>query len=185
MTNEDLKLKVINAQAKVEKKAAILWKHRQQLDKLITKGADDYAIRSKHRDIGEASKKLSEAQASLANWKEKYAEKIRQDDYLEANAPEILVKFLDDWKQRAITYYLRRYDSFIEFREELKQKERDALEPQVISDIIREHVTKYRDESTYQAVKRREAREKELLEDVAENWGGLAENWDEIKDTYC
>lgn len=101
MTNEDLKLKVINAQAKVEKKAAILWKHRQQLDKLITKGADDYAIRSKHRDI------------------------------------------------------------------------------------IREHVTKYRDESTYQAVKRREAREKELLEDVAENWGGLAENWDEIKDTYC
>lgn len=126
MTNEDLKLKVINAQAKVEKKAAILWKHRQQLDKLITKGADDYAIRSKHRDIGEASEKLSEAQASLANWKEKYAEKIRQDDYLEANAPEILVKFLDDWKQRAITYYLRRYDSFIEFREELKQKERDA-----------------------------------------------------------
>lgn len=63
--------------------------------------------------------------------------------------------------------------------------ELDALEPQVISDIIREHVTKYRDESTYQAVKRREAREKELLEDVAENWGGLAENWDEIKDTYC
>ena len=126
MTNEELKLKVINAQAKVEKKAAILWKHRQQLDKLITKGADDYAIRSKHSDIGEASKKLSEAQASLANWKEKYAEKIRQDDYLEANAPEILVKFLDDWKQRAISYYLRRYDSFIEFREELKQKERDA-----------------------------------------------------------
>lgn len=64
MTNEELKLKVINAQAKVEKKAAILWKHRQQLDKLITKGADDYAIRSKHSDIGEASKKLSEAQAS-------------------------------------------------------------------------------------------------------------------------
>lgn len=63
--------------------------------------------------------------------------------------------------------------------------ELDALEPQVISDIIREHVTKYRDESTYQSVKRREAREKELLEDVAENWGGLAENWDEIKDTYC
>ena len=63
--------------------------------------------------------------------------------------------------------------------------ELDALEPQVISDIIREHVTKYRDESAYQAVKRREAREKELLEDVAENWGGLAENWDEIKDTYC
>lgn len=63
--------------------------------------------------------------------------------------------------------------------------ELDALEPQVISDIIREHITKYRDESTYQAVKRREAREKELLEDVAENWGGLAENWDEIKDTYC
>ena len=126
MTREELKLKVINAEAKVEKKAAILWKHRRQLDKLIATGADDYAIRSKHRDIGEAGKKLEEARATLENWKEKYAEKIRQDDYLEANAPAILVEFLDDWKRRAIDYYLRRFDSFIEFRKELKQKERAA-----------------------------------------------------------
>lgn len=126
MTSEDLKLKVINAQAKVEKKAAILWKHRQQLDKLITKGADDYAIRSKHRDIGEASKKLEEARAALENWKAKLDEKIRQDDFLEANAPAVLVEFLEDWKRRAIDYYLRRYDRFIEYRAELRQKEREA-----------------------------------------------------------
>jgi hypothetical protein len=126
MTREELKLKVINAEAKVERKAAILWKHRRQLDKLITTGADDYAIHSKHRDIGEAGKKLEEARATLENWKAKYAEKIKQDDYLEANAPAILVEFLDDWKRRAIDYYLRRFDSFIEFRKELRQKERDA-----------------------------------------------------------
>ena len=122
MTREELKLKVINAEAKVERKAAILWKHRRQLDKLITTGADDYAIHSKHRDIGEAGKKLEEARATLENWKAKYAEKIKQDDYLEANAPAILVEFLDDWKRRAIDYYLRRFDSFIEFRKELRQK---------------------------------------------------------------
>lgn len=126
MTHEELKLKVINAEAKVQKKAAILWKHRQQLDKLITKGADDYAIRSKHNDIGEAPKKLAEARETLAKWKEKYAEKIRQDDYIKANAPAVIVEFLDDWKRRAIDYYLRRYDSFIEFRAELRKKERDA-----------------------------------------------------------
>jgi hypothetical protein len=63
--------------------------------------------------------------------------------------------------------------------------ELDALEPQVISDIIREHVERYRDEATYMAVKRREEHEKELLEDVAENWDDIAENWDDIKETYC
>lgn len=63
--------------------------------------------------------------------------------------------------------------------------ELDALEPQVISDLISENVAKYRDEVAYQKVLKREKHEKELLEDLAENWDGVAENWDEIKDTYC
>lgn len=63
--------------------------------------------------------------------------------------------------------------------------ELDALEPMVISDLIRDNVDKYRDAKIYNAVLRQEEEEKALLNDLAENWGGIAENWDEIKDNYC
>ena len=63
--------------------------------------------------------------------------------------------------------------------------ELDALEPQVISDLIRENVAKFRDETAYQKVLQRERHEKDLLEEIAENWDGVAENWNKIRDTYC
>ena len=63
--------------------------------------------------------------------------------------------------------------------------ELDALEPQVISDLIRDNVAKYRDNSIYNKVLSREQHEKELLEDLSENWDGVAENWDDIKADYC
>lgn len=63
--------------------------------------------------------------------------------------------------------------------------ELDALEPQVISDLISKNVRKYRDDKLYNAVIKQEREEKELLEDLAENWPGIAENWDDIKARYC
>lgn len=63
--------------------------------------------------------------------------------------------------------------------------ELDALEPQVISDLIRDNVAQYRDEAAYKKVIAREREEKQLLEAVAQNWSGIAENWDDIKDRYC
>jgi len=63
--------------------------------------------------------------------------------------------------------------------------ELDALEPQVISDLISENVRKYRDDKLYNAILKQEREEKELLEDLAENWPSIAENWDDIKARYC
>nr|DAL85250.1 MAG TPA: type II DNA topoisomerase VI [Caudoviricetes sp.] len=63
--------------------------------------------------------------------------------------------------------------------------ELDALEPQVISDLITKNVLKYRNDAAYKRVKAQEEREKALLEDVAKNWGSVAENWDDIKEQYC
>lgn len=54
-----------------------------------------------------------------------------------------------------------------------------------ISDLISENVAKYKDEVAYQKVLKQEKHEKELLEDLAENWASVTENWDDIKDTYC
>ena len=63
--------------------------------------------------------------------------------------------------------------------------ELDALEPQVISDLIRSNVIRYRNEAAYQIVKAKEQLELNLLEDIAENWNGIAGNWTAIKSQYC
>ncbi len=63
--------------------------------------------------------------------------------------------------------------------------ELDALEPQVISDLITENVLKYRDESIYQKVKAREERQKAQLEELSENWPAISRNWSQIKERYC
>lgn len=81
MTQNDLREKVINAEAKVAKRKAVLKKHKD--------------------DIESAKRKLEEAEKILNNWKEKLDERITADDYLEANAPEILKDFLENWKQHA------------------------------------------------------------------------------------
>lgn len=126
MTQEDLKLKVINAEAKVAKRTAVLNKHREQLAKLIQKGADKFDISIKQSDIESAVDKLEEAKQTLANWQAKLDERIAADDYLEANAPEILKDFLENWKQHAIVYYREKRIRFIEYRKELKAQERAA-----------------------------------------------------------
>ena len=51
MTKKELEAKVINAQSAVAKREAVLAKHREQLAKLIAKGADQYDIRYKEDDI--------------------------------------------------------------------------------------------------------------------------------------
>ena len=126
MTQNDLREKVIKAEAKVAKRAAVLQKHREQLAKLIQKGADQFDIRIKKSDIESAEDKLEEAKKVLANWKEKLDERITSDDYLEANAPEILKEFLENWKQHAIDYYRQKRICFIEYRKELRAAERAA-----------------------------------------------------------
>ena len=126
MTQEDLKLKVINAESKVAKRAAVLKKHHEQLVKMIAKGADEFDIRYKREDIKSAERKLAEAQEILANWKAKLDERVSKDEYLEANAPEIIKNFLESWKQKAIKYHREKRVRFIEYRADLRKKEREA-----------------------------------------------------------
>ena len=60
MTKKELEAKVINAQSAVAKREAVLAKHREQLAKLISKGADQYDIRYKEDDIKTATGKLAD-----------------------------------------------------------------------------------------------------------------------------
>ncbi|WP_088186353.1 hypothetical protein [Desulfosporosinus sp. FKA] len=63
--------------------------------------------------------------------------------------------------------------------------ELDALEPQVISELIGSNVQKYRNDKLYRAVLKQEREEKGMLEEVALHWGEIADNWDDIKERYC
>ncbi len=126
MTKKDLETKVINAQATVAKKKAIIEKHRTQLTKLINKGADPSDIRWKQQDIEEATKKLAEAERIAKNWQDKLGAHISRDAFIEANAPQVIKDFLESWKASAITYYRQRRVDFIEYRKEIRQKEREA-----------------------------------------------------------
>ena len=62
--------------------------------------------------------------------------------------------------------------------------ELDALEPQVISDLIESNVTMYRDAPKYQAVLSKEQQEMGLLERVADDWSIVSDNFDSILDLF-
>lgn len=126
MTKKELEAKVINAQSAVAKREAVLAKHREQLAKLISKGADQYDIRYKEDDIKTATGKLEDARRILKNWQDKLGAQISRDAFIEANAPQVIKDFLERWKASAIIYYRQRRIDFIEYRKELRQKEREA-----------------------------------------------------------
>lgn len=126
MTNKELEAKVINAQSAVAKREAVLAKHREQLAKLIAKGADQYDIRYKEDDIKTATGKLEDARRILKNWQDKLGAQISRDAFIEANAPQVIKDFLERWKAGASIYYRQRRIDFIEYRKELRQKEREA-----------------------------------------------------------
>lgn len=126
MTQKELEQKVIDAEGRVAKREAVLKKHNSQLAKMIEKGADRFDISIKREDIKSATSKLAEARETLANWQDKLNTRITRDAYLEANTPEILKDFLENWKQHAIAYYRQRRIDVIEFRKDLKAQERAA-----------------------------------------------------------
>ena len=126
MTKRELEAKVINAQATVAKKRAVIEKHRTQLAKMISKGADEWDIRFKREEIAEAIKKLEEAERVAKNWEDKLGEHITRDAFIEANAPQVIKDFLENWKANAIAYYLKNRIDFIDYQKDLWKREREA-----------------------------------------------------------
>ena len=126
MTQKELEQKVIDAEGRVAKREAVLKKHNSQLAKMIEKGADRFDISIKREDIKSATSKLAEAREILKNWQDKLNTRITRDAYLEANTPEILKDFHENWKQHAIGYYRDQRIRDLEYRKDLKTNERAA-----------------------------------------------------------
>lgn len=126
MTKQELEQKVINAEAAVEKRKETLRKHREQLAKKIKNGASSFDIEIKKSDIESAEKKLEEAKQILRNWQDKLGECVSRDAFIEANAPQVIKDFLENWKQNAIKYFTQHCEDYIALRKELRDKERAA-----------------------------------------------------------
>lgn len=54
--------------------------------------------------------------------------------------------------------------------------ELDALEPQVLEALVRKHVESLWDKSFFDFCKEEQERERELLEEVSDNWDDVVEN---------
>lgn len=62
--------------------------------------------------------------------------------------------------------------------------ELDALEPKVIDALIKDNVLKFRDEKNYKQIKEKEALGIEFLEEIAENFDRIEQNWHDITSHY-
>jgi len=59
-------------------------------------------------------------------WQSKLNKEIAKQKFIEENTPQILKDFLEDWKTKAIDYYLKAYEHHIDTIKEYKEAERKA-----------------------------------------------------------
>lgn len=81
---------------------------------------------------------------------------------------------IEEYQEQGYSLTLRQVYYQMVARDIIPNNERsyknDALEPQVISDLIEKNVLQYRKNKAYQIVKKQEEQEKDKLYEVAKNW---------------
>lgn len=132
MTVLELQEKLTAAQEKVIKCQSTLEKRIAKLDKLEkifdadNSRMNEFNYSIAQEDYKTTEYKLKDLQLTVDGWQKKLDKEIEKQKFIADNTPEILKNFLENWKQQAIEWYLKRYDSFIEYRKTLRAKEREA-----------------------------------------------------------
>lgn len=154
MNVTELELKVQKAQEKVDKTKKTIERHETQLAKKIAiveklsgkkvdlKNVDAhkwdengksfpyyseaYDITWKLDDIKGAKSKLSDAEKILHNWRVKLENEQNKSDFLEANTPEVIKVFLEDWKTNAHAYYIKHFEDTKKAYAKLDKKVNDT-----------------------------------------------------------
>lgn len=73
---------------------------------------DLYDVIRKFEDIEGAKGKLADAERVLKNWEDKLAVELEADRYLEDNAPEVIMEFIENWKRMAYDWHVKRYEDY-------------------------------------------------------------------------
>jgi hypothetical protein len=175
----NLNEKVAKAEEKVAKCKGTIERHQKQLHKkqdvLVKKGVDisnmetlKYVdgrgsefysdicdIEWKQSDIKGATRKLQDAEKILENWKSKLNLEIEKERFLEGNAPQVIKDFLEEWKELAYGWYVKRYDDYVEFCKQLnagaKKIKYDFIKA-TKKDEIKTYLENYKTETEEQAI---------------------------------
>lgn len=154
MKIDDLKAKVLKAEEKVEKCKKTIERHEKQklkkIDALVKKGINLVGlnkeeveeiqfknrgdesweiseVKSKLEDIKGATRKLSDAETILNNWKTKLEAEIEKDNFINNSVPQVIKDFLEEWKNNAYDWHLKKYDAYVEFLAKLKTDKLEAI----------------------------------------------------------
>lgn len=77
-------------------------------------------VETKEDDIKTAENKVAEAEKVLKNWQEKLNKEEANLQYINNEIPQILIDFLNDWKEHCKEYVLTMTDKYFEEKRELK-----------------------------------------------------------------
>lgn len=77
-------------------------------------------VENKEEDINTAESKVADAEKVLKNWQEKLNKEEANLQYINNEIPQILIDFLDDWKEHCREYVLTMADKYFEEKQELK-----------------------------------------------------------------
>lgn len=152
---QNLQEKVKKATEKVEKCKGTIVRHEKQLDKKIVtlekqginlRGLNKieiekvrepyrstdlsweiYEVTSKLEDIKGATRKLKDAEIVLSNWQLKLDEEVMKDEFINNHIPQVIKDFLEQWRQKAYGWHIKKYNDYLTLKKELYQKESDAL----------------------------------------------------------
>lgn len=83
-------------------------------------------VRTKLQDIKGALKKYDDAKRIATGWKEKLDIEINKEKVINETVPQVIKDFLEKWKTDAFSWYVERYDLFIKFKADLREKEYTA-----------------------------------------------------------
>lgn len=153
-----------------------MWAAAQRLNEQTRRGKDIVLLHLGDHDPSgiDMSRDIRERNVLFENFNMEFRRLALNMDQIDQYAPPPNPTKLTDSRS---TGYIDRFG--------LECWELDALEPRVITNLIKDNVMLYRDEAAYRKVKAREEDEKALLEDLSDNWPKISRNWDEIKDQYC
>lgn len=148
---ENLKASVQKSEEKVNKCKATIERHKKQLEKKIQKvnketGIDltgktkeeidklrepyrqteeswlFYEVTGKMDDIKGAEKKLNHAIYIYDGWTDRLNKETEKERFLNNNAPKVIVDFLEDWKEKAYQWHIKRYDDYQAYKKQLDEE---------------------------------------------------------------
>lgn len=83
-------------------------------------------VESKLDDAKGARRKLRDAEAILANWKEKLALVVEKERFLNEEAPAVIIEFLNRWKEQARDWHIQGHTRYVELKTIIGDLESEA-----------------------------------------------------------